>query len=90
MAKSVRSRADEQFAATQKKAKQFVKDKDKAWQELTDRVAKQKALRLAKEAADQEAAELPNRRLRRKRLPKPKSRHAHPRLSDAGPRPLKL
>ena len=57
MAKSVRSRADEQFAATQKKAKQFVKDKDKAWQELTDRVAKQKALRLAKEAADQEAAE---------------------------------
>jgi len=58
MAKTVRSRADEQFAATQKKAKQFVKDKDKAWQELTDRVAKQKALRLAKEAADQEAADL--------------------------------
>ena len=58
MAKSVRSRADEQFAATQKKAKQFVKDKDKAWQELTDRVAKQKALRLAKEAADQEVADL--------------------------------
>ena len=58
MAKSVNSRAEEQFAATQKKAKQALKDKDKAWQELTERVAKQKALRLAKEAADKEAAEL--------------------------------
>ncbi len=57
MAKTVTSRAEEQYAATQKKAKQFVKEKDKAWQELTDRVAKLKALRLAKEAADQEAAE---------------------------------
>jgi hypothetical protein len=50
MAQSVRSKADEQFAATQKKAKQAQKDKDKAWQELTDRVARQKA-------ADQVAAE---------------------------------
>ena len=57
MAKSVRSKADEQFAATQKKAKQALKDKDKAWQELTDRVARQKALRLAKEAVDKEAAD---------------------------------
>ena len=58
MAKSVNSRAEEQFAATQRKAKQALKDKDKAWQELTDRVAKLKGLRLAKEAADKEAAEL--------------------------------
>ena len=57
MAKSVNSKAEEKFAATQKKAKQFVKEKDKAWQDLTDRVAKQKALRLAKEAVDKEAAE---------------------------------
>ena len=57
MAQSVRSKADEQFAATQKKAKQAQKDKDKAWQELTDRVARQKALRLAKEAADKEVAD---------------------------------
>jgi len=57
MAKSVNSRAEEKFAATQKKAKQALKDKDKAWQDLTDRVAKQRGLRLAKEAADKEAAE---------------------------------
>jgi colicin import membrane protein len=57
MAKSVTSRAEEKFAATQKKEKQFVKEKDKAWQELTERVAKQKALRLAKEAADKEVAD---------------------------------
>ncbi len=57
MAKSPSSRAEEQFAATQKKAKQFVKEKEKAWQDLNDRVAKQKALRLAKEAADKEAAD---------------------------------
>ncbi len=31
--------------------------KEKSWQELTERVAKLKALRLAKEAADKEAAE---------------------------------
>ncbi len=54
MWKSEKSRADEQFAATQKKT---LKEKDKAWQELTDRVAKQRALLLAKEAADKEAAE---------------------------------
>lgn len=54
MSKTVNSWAKEKDAAAQKKAKQFVKDKDKAWQELTDRVAKQKALRLAKEAADKE------------------------------------
>ncbi len=46
------SRAEEKYAATQKKAKQFFTAKDKARQDLTDRVAKQKALRLAKEAAD--------------------------------------
>jgi hypothetical protein len=57
MAKSVKSKAEEQFAATQKKAKQFLKEKDKAWQELMDRVAEQAALHLAKQAADKEAAE---------------------------------
>ncbi len=54
MWKSKKSRADEPFATTQKKA---LKEKEKAWQELVERVAKLKALRLAKEAADKEAAE---------------------------------
>ncbi len=57
MRKSVKSRAEEQFAATQKKAKQALKDKDKAQQGIAERVARQRALRLAKEAEHKEAAE---------------------------------
>lgn len=56
LANLTKSKAEQKFAATQKKAKQAVKEKDKSWQELTERVAKLKALRLAKEAADKEAA----------------------------------
>jgi hypothetical protein len=58
LANLTRSKAEQKFAATQKKAKQAVKEKEKSWQELNARVAKLKALRLAKEAADKEAAEL--------------------------------
>jgi len=57
MRKSPRSRAEEQFAATQKKAKQALSEKEKTRQAITDRMAKQRALRLAKEAADKQAAE---------------------------------
>ncbi len=57
MVNLTKSKAEQQFAATQKKAKHAAKEKDKSWQELTERVAKLKALRLAKEAADKEAAE---------------------------------
>jgi hypothetical protein len=54
MLKSVRSKAEEQFDATQKKAKKALNEKEKARQELTERIAKQRSLRLAKEAADKE------------------------------------
>ncbi len=54
---SVKSRAEEQFAATQKKDKQALKEKEKARQESAEHVARLRALRLAKEAADKEAAE---------------------------------
>ncbi len=57
MWKSVKSRAEEQFAASQKKAKQALTEKEKAYQEMVERVARLRALRLAKEAADKEAAE---------------------------------
>ncbi len=57
MLKSVKSRAEEQFAATQKKGKQALKEKEKARQERAEHVASLRALRLAKEAADKEAAE---------------------------------
>ncbi len=54
---SVKSRAEEQFTATQKKAEQALTEWEKARQERADHTAKLKALRLAKEAADREAAE---------------------------------
>ncbi len=57
MLKSVKSRAEEQFAATQKKKKPALNEQEKAWQERTEPVAGLRALRLAKEAADKEAAE---------------------------------
>ncbi len=57
MKKLVMSRADEQFAATQKKDNQARKERDKASQERAKHVASLKALRLAKEADDKIAAE---------------------------------
>jgi hypothetical protein len=54
MLKTVKSRAEEQFAATQKKDKQILKEKDTTWQQRMDHTARLRALRLAKEAADKE------------------------------------
>ncbi len=51
----VRSRAEEQFAATQKKAAHALKEKEKARLEKAEQVGRLRALRLAKEAADKEA-----------------------------------
>ena len=56
MYKSIKSKAEEQFAATQKKEKRVLKEKEIARQERAEQVAKLRALRLAKEAADKEAA----------------------------------
>ncbi len=56
MLKSVKSRAEEQFTATQKKKKMVLKEKEQARQERAEHVAGLRALRLAKEAADKEAA----------------------------------
>ena len=56
MLKSVKTRAEEQFTATQKKDKQAFKEMNKAERERAKHVASLKALRLAKEAADKEAA----------------------------------
>ncbi|MCH7542417.1 MAG: hypothetical protein IIB65_02130 [Proteobacteria bacterium] len=56
MYQSVKSKAEERFAATQKKNKAALKEKEKARQERAEHVASLRALRLAKEAADKEAA----------------------------------
>jgi len=58
MFKSVKSTAEQKFAATQKKAKQAVKEQDKARQEKAKNTARLRALRLAKETADEEAKKL--------------------------------
>ena len=57
MRMSVKSRAEEQFAASQKKATLALEEKENERQEIAEHVAKLRALRLEKEAADKEAAE---------------------------------
>ena len=54
MLMSVKSRAEEQFSATQKKGEQAQKEKETAWQQRMKHSEKLRALRLAKEAADKE------------------------------------
>ena len=54
---SLRMTAEQRFTATQKKDKQAMSDREKERQEMTDKIAKLRALRLAKEAAEKEAAE---------------------------------
>lgn len=57
MARSARSRAEQQFSATQKKKdKQVLKDRELAEKKRADHRAYLRGLRLAKEAADKEAA----------------------------------
>ena len=57
MLRSVILKAERQFAASQKKNKQALKEKEKVRQEAAEKMARLRALRLAKEAADKEAAE---------------------------------
>jgi len=58
MSKSVKSRAEEQFAATQKKDKQALQEKEKLRQDKADHASSLRVLRLAKEATDKKAEEL--------------------------------
>ncbi len=57
MLQSVKSRAEEQFAATQKKDKQALNERDAARRAEAEHMASLRALRLAKEAADKKVAE---------------------------------
>jgi len=57
MQKSVKSTAEEKFAAIQKKDKQALTDREKARQAEAKHTAKLRALRLAKQAADEEVAQ---------------------------------
>ena len=76
----VKSRAEEQFAATQKKDNQARKERDNVSQERAEHEASLKVLRLAKEAADKEAAE---KAAAEKAAAKKKSHRVCLRLTDA-------
>ncbi len=54
MLKTMKSKAEDQFAATQKKDGHALKEKDNAWQQRMEHTARLRALSLAKEAADKE------------------------------------
>jgi hypothetical protein len=56
MSDPARSRAEEKFAKLRPSEDNAIKARDKAHKDLMDKTAKLKALRLAKEAADREAA----------------------------------
>ncbi len=57
MQKSIKSKAEQQFAAAEKKTKNILQARDKSQQDLKDRMAKQRAVRLAKVQDDKEAVE---------------------------------
>ena len=62
MLKSVKSRAEEQFTATQKKDKQALNENEIAQQEKAEHTARLRALRLSKEEADAEKAAAKNKK----------------------------
>ena len=55
MLKSVKSKAEQQFAASQKMAKETLQEKDSAGRERSEKTARLKALRMAKVASEAEA-----------------------------------
>ncbi len=57
MQNSVKLKAEEKFAAILKTDKLAQTEREKAWRKEAEHVAKLRALRLAKEATDKEAAE---------------------------------
>jgi len=57
MQKTLKTTAEEKFAAVQKKDKQLQTEKEKAQQTRLANIANLRALRLAKEATDRNAAE---------------------------------
>lgn len=60
MWKPNKSRAEHQFAAAQKKDDPVIKQKEKSQRERDERMARLRELRLAKEAAEQQATTAPD------------------------------
>ena len=59
MWKPTKSRAEQHFAAAQKKDDKLIRQKEKTQRERDERMARLRDQRLAKEAADQQATALP-------------------------------
>lgn len=57
MNKSLKSKAEKQFAAVQTQAKQAQRDKERAQRELVEKMTRLRDLRLAAEAAQKDADE---------------------------------
>jgi hypothetical protein len=55
--KSAKNRAEQMFSASQKKTDQFLKQKEKAWQAGSEKTERLRALRLAKEKAENKATQ---------------------------------
>jgi len=55
--KVARSKAEQQFTATQKKDDKALMEKEKVKKEAADKVARLRALRMGKEAADKNVSE---------------------------------
>jgi hypothetical protein len=58
MQSAIKSKADKQFAASQKKSEVALKEKEKLQLERAGHAANLRALRLAKEASDKKASEI--------------------------------
>lgn len=59
MSKQGKSRTEDGLTESQKKSDQALKRKQKAWRETTEKSARLRALRLAKEAAEKDTAAAP-------------------------------
>ncbi len=57
MRKSVKSKAEEMFTKVKQQDRKALKEREAAQQEITEKIARLRALRLAKEASDKEAAD---------------------------------
>ena len=57
MLNPVRLRAEEKFIKIKQQDKKILKDREKEQQEVADKIARLRALRLAKEVSDREAAD---------------------------------
>lgn len=80
--KTVRSDAESHFKSVRKEIKEAAKKKHNAYQEMDERTARLRALRLAKEAVDKAAAEQEAAEAKTAKRATPKARATATKPSD--------